>query len=59
MDIKTAFFYRDIKKDVWIELLTGYGVTNTTKLNKALYNLKQSPRVWHNTLANFLATLGF
>jgi hypothetical protein len=28
-------------------------------LNKTLYNLKQASRVWYNTLANFLVTLGF
>jgi hypothetical protein len=59
MDVKTIFFYRDIKKNVWIELPTGCGITSTTKLNKALYSLKQSPRVWYNTLVNFLVTLGF
>ena len=28
-------------------------------LGKALYDLKQSPRIWYNTLATFLAKLGF
>jgi hypothetical protein len=59
MDIKIIFFYRDIEKNVWIELPTGYGITSITKLNKVLYSLKQSPYVWYNTLANFLAMLGF
>jgi hypothetical protein len=59
MDVKTAFLYRDIKKNIWIELPTGCSITSTTKLNKVLYGLKQSPRVWYNTLANFLAILGF
>jgi hypothetical protein len=59
MDIKTTFLYRDIKENIWIELPMGCGVTSTTKLNKALYSLKQSPRVWYNTLANFLVILGF
>jgi hypothetical protein len=45
MDVKTAFLYRDIKKNIWIELPTGCSITSTTKLNKVLYGLKQSPRV--------------
>jgi hypothetical protein len=45
MDIKTAFFYRDIKKNVWIKLLIGYSITSITKLNKTLYGLKQSPYI--------------
>jgi len=40
MDIKTAFFYSEIKEDIWIELPTNYGVTRTAKLKKALYGLK-------------------
>jgi hypothetical protein len=60
MDVKTAFLYGAVEEDVWITLPTGCGVDGgTAKLNKALYGLKQSPRVWYNTLANFLATLGF
>jgi Reverse transcriptase (RNA-dependent DNA polymerase) len=45
MDVKTAFLYGNIDKDIWIDLPTGYRVTSTAKLKKALYGLKQSPRV--------------
>jgi hypothetical protein len=40
MDIKIVFLYRDIKKHIWIKLLTGCSVISTAKLNKTLYNLK-------------------
>jgi hypothetical protein len=40
MDIKIAFFYSEIKEDIWIKLLTGCGVTGIAKLKKALYGLK-------------------
>jgi hypothetical protein len=40
MDIKTAFLYRDIDEDIWIELPIGYGVSGIAKLRKALYGLK-------------------
>jgi hypothetical protein len=59
MDVKTIFLYRNIKENIYIKPPTGCGVTGTTKLNKALYGLKQLPRVWYNTLANFLVILGF
>jgi len=45
MDIKIAFFYGEIKEDIWIELPTSYSVTRMTKLKKALYSLKQAPCV--------------
>ena len=45
MDVKTAFFYSEIKEDIQIELLIGYNITRTAKLKKALYSLKQAPYV--------------
>jgi hypothetical protein len=59
MDVKIAFLYGEIKEDIWIELPIGYGVSGTAKLKKALYSLKQAPRIWYNTLATFLLLLGF
>ncbi len=47
MNVKTAFLYEDIKKNIYIKQLTGY-ITNDTliyKLKKTLYDLKQSSRV--------------
>jgi hypothetical protein len=40
MDVKTAFLYRLINADIYVQLPTGYGVSGTAKLNKALYGLK-------------------
>jgi hypothetical protein len=41
IDVKTAFFYRKIEEDIWIELPTGCGASRkTAKLKKALYGLK-------------------
>jgi hypothetical protein len=59
MDIKTAFFYSEIKKDIWIKLPTSYSMSITAKLKKALYGLKQAPYIWYNTLATFLSSLRF
>ena len=59
MDIKIAFFYGEIKEDIWIELPTSYSVTRMTKLKKALYSLKQAPCVQYNTFTTFLSLIGF
>jgi hypothetical protein len=40
IDVKTAFFYGEIKEDIWIELPFGCSVSRTAKLKKALYGLK-------------------
>jgi hypothetical protein len=45
INIKTIFFYRDIEKNIKIKLPIDYGIISTTKLNKILYSLKQSPRI--------------
>lgn len=61
MDVKTAFLYGKIEEEIYIEQPLGF--TNNTpkvcKLNKALYGLKQSPRVWYNTLSEYLKGLQF
>ena len=55
MDIKTIFLYRDLEDKVYIEIPTDFEQPNIVcKLNKALYSLKQAPRVWFKTLTDFL-----
>ena len=61
MDVKTAFLYRDVEEEIFVEQPEGFvrGEAKVCRLNKALYGLKQSPRVWYNTFASFLnAELG-
>ncbi len=61
MNVKTAFLYEDIKKNIYIKQLTSYIINDTLiyKLKKTLYNLKQSSRVWYDTLVKFLKLLSF
>lgn len=60
MDVKTAFLYGTLDKEVYVEMPTGHEEPNMVcKLNKALYGLKQAPRVWFKTLTDFLESLGF
>jgi hypothetical protein len=61
MDIKTAFLYRAIDEEIYVEQPIGLedGIKRVCYLNKALYRLKQLPRIWYCTLALFLKGLGF
>ena len=47
MNVKTTFLYEDIDEEVYVEVPHGY--TDKSKiycrLRKALYDLKQSPRI--------------
>ena len=55
MDVKTAFLYRDLEDEVYVEIPTGFEQPNMVcKLNKALYSLKQAPRVQCKKLTDFL-----
>ena len=61
IDISTAFLYGDIEEEVYIEIPEGlegeFEADSVLKLNKAIYGLKQSPRVWKKTLVKFLNQL--
>ena len=62
MDVKTAFLYGNVEETIYVTQPTGFesgGKRKVCKLKKVLYGLKQSPRVWYNTLAVFLIELGF
>lgn len=57
IDIKTAFFYRDIDQLLYVVLPKGYYKDQkhmVCRLNKVLYNLKQSPRLRYKHLSLFL-----
>ncbi len=47
IDVKTAFLYRTISDEIYLKQPEGFDDNSgkVCKLNKALYRLKQSPRV--------------
>ena len=55
LDIKNTFLYGDMTKEVYMEQPPGFvaqGVTHLVcKLQKAIYDLKQSPRAWFDKSA--------
>jgi hypothetical protein len=63
MDVKTTFLNGVIKEEVYIEQPQGFEVedrkSHVYRLKKALYRLKQAPRVWYGRIDSFLTSLGF
>jgi hypothetical protein len=58
MDVKSAFLNGPIKEEVYVEQSPDFESeeyhNHVYKLHKALYELKQAPRVWYECLRNFL-----
>ncbi|GJT69206.1 retrovirus-related pol polyprotein from transposon TNT 1-94 [Tanacetum coccineum] len=58
MDVKSAFLNGKIAEEVYVEQPLWFESSefpnHVCKLNKALYELKQAPRAWYETLSKFL-----
>ncbi|GJR32404.1 putative ribonuclease H-like domain-containing protein [Tanacetum coccineum] len=58
MDVKSAFLYGTIEKEVYVTQPPGFKDLDhpdkVYKVVKALYGLHQAPRAWYETLANYL-----
>ena len=63
LDVKTAFFHRELEEEIYIDQYKGYKVPNkenyVCKLKRALYGLKQSPRQWYKRFDLFMLAHGF
>ena len=71
MDVDTAFLYGSLPQDeiVYVKLPHGYPVPPhlsmvpredlVCKVNKSIYGLKQSPRLWNQTIDKFMLDSGF
>ncbi|SMY29126.1 unnamed protein product [Zymoseptoria tritici ST99CH_1A5] len=61
MDIVTAFLNGDVEHDIYIELPEGFPAPDgmCAKLNRSLYGLKQSSRLWYLRLRVFLESIGW
>lgn len=56
IDIKTAFFYKNINQLLYVKLSKSYYKDlehMMYRLNKVLFNLKQSPHFWYKYLLSF------
>ena len=61
MDVVTTYLYGSLNSDIYIKLpeefklpRAGSREQNSMKLNKSLYGLKQSGRMWYNRLSKYL-----
>ena len=60
LDIKAAFLYGNLNKDIYMQLSEGSWIDRMCrKLNKCIYGLKQSLREWYHRLIDFLTPYGF
>jgi len=61
MDVKTAFLNGNLDEEIYMTIPEGVqGVPNSAcKLNRTLYGLKQSPRMWNKKIDEFLHSRGF
>ena len=58
IDIKSAFLYGDIDGETYLEMPEGYQKPGKVwKLRKAIYGLKQSPKLWYSHLTDALKEL--
>ena len=60
--MKNVFLYGNLAKQVYIEQTLGYVVqeeNNVCLLRKAIYGLKQSPRVWFDKFSRVVMSFGF
>ena len=60
-DIRSAFLNGELKEDIYVTQPPGFEDKNfpnkVWKLNRALYGLRQSPRVWWQTLSSRLSDI--
>ena len=58
MDVKTAFLYGVVKKEIYVDqpprFVNPKFPNHVYKLNKALYGLHQASRAWYVTLSDHL-----
>ena len=61
MDVKTAFLNGTLEEEIYLKAPKGMAIPNgmCLKVNKGLYGLKQSPRIWNKNLHEFLEGQGF
>ena len=68
MDVVTAYLYESLDSDIYMKILEGlkmpeaYNISRdmcSIKLQKSLYSLKQSGRMWYNRLSEYLLKEGY
>ena len=62
LDVKTAFLYEKITDEIYMAQPFGFTLPGqehlVCKMNRALYGLRQSPRMWYERIDTYLRSLG-
>ena len=63
MDVKKTFLHGDLEEEIYMKQPKVFVVKGkkelVCKLNKSLYGLKQSPRMWYQKFDTFIRGFGF
>ena len=59
LDVKSAFLYGKIDKEIYMQPPPGYEHIGPVILNRSLYGLRQAPKIWYDTLISEFHALGF
>ena len=61
MDVVTAFLIPDLEEEIYMEQPEGFEMKEgmVCKLQKRLYGLKQSARIWNTHLCRYLKSVNF
>ena len=69
MDVVTAYLYGSLDSDIYMKIPEGYKMPESLsskpkemysiKLQRSLYGLKQSGRMWYNRLSDYLISKGY
>ena len=67
MDVVTAYLYGSLDSEIYMKVPEGISIPNKkanrntycVKLQKSLYGLKHSGRMWYNRLSEFLNLKGY
>nr|GEU90436.1 retrovirus-related Pol polyprotein from transposon TNT 1-94 [Tanacetum cinerariifolium] len=69
MDVVTAYLYGSLDSDIYMKIPEGFKMPEalsakpkdmySVKLQRSLYGLKQSGRMWYNHLSNYLISKGY
>jgi ribonuclease HI len=69
LDVVTAYLYGSLDSDIYMKIPEGFNLPDANssgsredysiKLNKSLYGLKQSGRMWYNRLSEYLLKEGY